>query len=318
MIDTVTLQHRIFKPLTKEVLSQYNWLPKSYDYNGSVTRFICNEPRGSHAPRLTLSKSPDGKWYLIAEVSIPAWFYGTNTKLPTQRDVLDSLNDLSMYVSDKSQLDFNANLAKVRRVDFTEDFPIGRKNIIPTIERLSKVYIPRFSRTVYDEKTVVFRNKGHSKSKVIKIYDKLAEIIDKKKHIPNQDEIKDLLRLEVSLVSSYSILKLKREYGLQNVLAESVLRMEVSKPEIQKAKTLIYLDSEIYQGIDKLDLLIANYGSKYAATLFGFLKLIEDYGFDFHKLSFLNYAMRTYRKHLNECKNAGVFQLESNTVKLSA
>lgn len=238
--------------------------------------------------------------------------------MPNQEQVSDALYELSFYVSEKAQLNFNAHSAKVRRVDFTKDFHIGRKNIISVIRSLSIVHIPRFLRTVYDEKTVEFRNRAQRKGKVIKIYDKLSEMIDTKKDIANQEEIKDLLRLEVSLVNNHFISKLKKEYDLPNVLAESILTKEIAESEIQKAKALTYFDIEPLQGISRLDLLTANYGARHAATLYGFLKFIENYGLDFYRLSFLNYAERTYRKHLKECKNAGVFQLESNTVKLSA
>lgn len=301
------LQHQIQRPPSKEVISKYNWLPIRFDSDGSVTRFICNEPKGSHAPRLTLTRSPDWKWYLMAEVSIPAWLFGTNTILPNQQDIFDFLYQLSFYVSEKAQRNFDAPSAKMRRVDFTNDFLIGRENIIPKIRNISKIIIPRFLRTVYNEKTVAFRNRAKRKGKIIKIYDKLSEIIDTKKHISNQDEIKDLLRLEVSLCSDYYISKLKKEYGLPDISAESVLRIEIAESEIQKARELTYFDVQPLEEDIKLHLLIANYGSKYAATLFGFLKLIENYGFDFCKFSFLGYPERTYRKHLKECKDAGVF-----------
>ncbi len=305
----MALQHRLLNSPSQKDLTDF-WNQQSTYFSGLRRKFICNSARNSHAPRLTLSENIKSEWYLRAEVSIPAWLFKMNTKLPNQADIALFLQNLPGYISEKTQLTFDAFSASVRRVDFTQDFPIGRNKIIQTIKSLYKVHPPRFQRVIYNEETVEFSRKGKSKGFVIKVYDKLAELISHKKTIENQIYIKNLLRLEVSYLTPYYIKKIKEAHNLSSITAEHILRIDLAESEILKAKNLIHFDDQVSTEVNQLDILIANYDTRYAATLYGFLKLIEDYGFNFHELSSLNYPKRTYRKHLADCKAAGISHYE--------
>ncbi len=261
-------------------------------------------------PRLTLSENINRQWYLSAEVSIPEWLFGTNTKLPNQTDIFAFLEKLSDYVLKKTQIGFDAFTAKVRRVDFTKDLAIGRTKIIPTIKKLYEVHPPRFRRVIYDEQTVEFCSRGKKKGLAIKVYDKLSEMRSNKKKIENPSYLRNLLRLEASYRSSYYIEKIKKENELPNMSAAVILTIDVAEQEIFIAEEVISFENQIPPGVSSLDVLIANYGAKHAAILSGFMMLIKEYGYNFYEFSVLDYPPRTYRKHLSECKKAGIFHYE--------
>ncbi len=309
MIDTVSLGKWVEVNLTDIELTKIGWIRMPSSHNGLNKKFILNGVRNSYSPRLTLTQNIQWKWYLRAEVSIPSWLFGTNAKLPNQKDIYSFLENLSDYVSEKGKISFDAFSAKVRRVDFTKDLLLGRENIVPTIRSLLEVIIPKFRRVIYDEQTVEYSNRAEKKGKSIKVYDKLVEMNEHKKEIPDDLAIKDLLRLEISYRSPHFIETLKIEYKLPDVLAETVLQVDIAKSEIMKASKLLNLNKEITDKINLFEKLIAKNGLKRGITLFGFVKALNVYGQNFHKFTFLNYSRRTYQDNWKKIMASGGFCL---------
>jgi hypothetical protein len=300
MIDTVILGKWVVINSSDTELGEMGWIKMQHSKNGLRRKFICNGAKNSHAPRLTLIQNLKYEWYLKAEVSIPAWLFRTNTKLPDQKDILTFLEKLSDYISEKGQVPFDAFSAKVSRVDFTKDLPIGRENIFPTMRTLFDVKIPKFRRIFYEDQTVEFRNKGERKGKSIKVYDKLIEMIEHEKEIPNYEEIKDLLRLEIAYRSPHFIETLRTKYKLPDTFAKTLLKIDIAEFETFKAIELLNLDKGVPDKSNVLERLVEKIGLKRSMTLFAFTEVIKVYGFDFYELPFLEYSERTYKDTFKE------------------
>jgi hypothetical protein len=308
VFDTVTLKHIIPQP-AEAYLREFGWSPRFNSFNGLCRAWILNEPSGTRAPRLTISRCPKLFWHLYVQVSISAWLYDSNVILPTESDIKLFLPKLSDYLRHHAGFTFEAETAKVTRIDFSQNFQLGETKVIPAILRLMRREIPKYRRVIYDDKTVEYRNQGQKKTKTIKFYSKLDEVIKRKRTNAEQEMAKGILRAEVSYTDNNATDRLRIRHGLEDKSADTLLNSTISEIEVGAAAAQVKLIESLPNKDSSLEKLLRVYPAKQAQRLTGFISLLDVYGQDFYKIESLNYGRRTYFNNLEECRIAEVFPL---------
>lgn len=253
--------------------------------------------------------NPKMQWFIKAEASLPKMLRGVNIPLLCESEVEESFHFLSAYVEKWSDIEFDAHTSLVCRVDFAKDIHVGENAIVPMMNNLARVQIPRYDRTPYNDESVVFTPKGESgrkkNSKRISVYNKLAEVMRRNGSEEEQRNAKDMIRVEVGLKTK-AISYLTRRLKLPGREAQYVLTREVSDFVLQDALQKFQfdaIDSDTNEAIEKL---ISEFGVSRARSLIGFIELRKQFGEDLHKYQAWHYPPRTYFRDLADCRKAGV------------
>ena len=165
MLDTIKIANFVINFFyTTEDFRFLGWR-KRYVSSGKFYWFY-KEKNESKYPYISIYKSPVGEHYLWVSVSLPAFYHrGSNAVLLTEDEVKDALYLLSIYVSEKSGIIFDADTATVWNVDFAKDLFVREDSIRPMIGRLSKMDISWFEPGGYGETTCYFHSTGSGKAK---------------------------------------------------------------------------------------------------------------------------------------------------------
>jgi hypothetical protein len=306
MFDTVALKHVFIKPPNLDGLVERGWLERFNRKDGDYRYWIHKTPV-KHAPRLTLSRTPDYIWHLRAEVSISAWLRGSNLILPGESDIREFLPKLSEYVTYHSGSQFCAESAKVVRVDCTKDLQLGKAEVIPTLKRLSLSQIPKMLRVCYDDKSVEFKNKGKKITKKIKFYSKLDEVISKMRTVQEREMATGILRVEVAHFSAVSIENLRKQQNAKDKSAKTLLTKNLSESVTTSTMKIFNLFQSSSEGKSDLEKLLHQYSSNQSMRLLGFITFLKTYGENFYQHEWLNFSRRSYFNHLSQCKKAGIY-----------
>lgn len=309
MFDTVALTRLILHMLSESRLSELGFLVR-YDRKTGSKIWVKNGSKGEKSPRLTFSKTPHGKWYLRVEVSIPAFLHGSNLKLPNKEDIKKFFRLLSDYVSNNSGVLFDAKSANVSRIDCTRDFCLGPANVVPMIRSLFDLQVPRMRRTLFNDTTAEFSNKGKNRAKSIKCYSKEHEIMAHKGSANDLSLANGILRLEVSHIKYHAIQRLVTKLDLMDRTAKVMLTSAVSEVVISEAMRFLpaividYSDDTVLERLQKM------YPAPTVMRLLGFLQYRHRFGQDFHQLPHLRCCKSTYYRNLSACLRAGVLGSE--------
>lgn len=303
------MKHQLEQPPIEDALRSLGWQPRYSQRDGTLRAFIRNKQEGTSGPSLTIAMNPKMQWFIKAEASLPKLLRGVNIPLLCESEIEESLNFLSAYVEKWSGREFDAYTSLVCRVDFTKDIQVSQSAIVPMMNNLARVQIPRYDRTPYNDESVVFTPKGESSrkksSKRISVYNKLGEVTRRKGSEEEQRNAKGILRVEVELKTK-AISYLTKRLRLPGREAQYVLTREVSNFVLQDALQKLQFDalnSDTNKAIEKL---ISEFGIGRAKGLIGFIELRKQLGEDLHKNQALNYPSRTYFKDLADCRKAGV------------
>ncbi len=160
MIDTVLLRRASRLPLPKTALQKFKWRNDRYYFRNAPS---ANSPCCFYYP------SPDGKYYLSIEASLPKILYGHNITVLTQTEVRQALLRLSDLATAGFEFNFDATGAQVARVDFCHNFNVGADKIHAYLRAATEARPPRLKRRVIGKiETVEFFNA----SRKIYLYDK--------------------------------------------------------------------------------------------------------------------------------------------------
>lgn len=306
MIDTLALKHNLARPPTEEDLRLLGWQSRYNRRDGTIYGFVQNERNDNNEPRLTISQTPNGVWFIKAEASLPKLFRGVNVPLLDENEIESSLRLFSASVERRSGIAFNAETALVSRVDYTRDFQLGESNIITTVAKFMRVQIPSYDHESRNDTTVIFTPKGEKNSKRIIVYGKYAEVLQRDGSEEEQHFAQGILRVEVSL-RTRAIGYVADKCGLPNREARYILKPDVANYVLDDALRKIQFENVINANDDNtIETLISHYGSTKAKGLIGFLEIRKQRGEDFYKHDELHYSSRTYFKDLAACRKAGV------------
>ncbi len=309
MIDTFQIFKMLVRVPEERKLISKGWKPLFNRFTGKSTVLILNSPKGTGAPRLTLSQNPLKRWIIRAEVSLGNWLYNSNLHLVNADELSQGLRLLSEYVEDNSGIVFDARTARVSRVDFTRDFSVEEDQVIPIIAKIGELTLPKYVRHNFGDTTVYFQNCGKAHTKKFLIYGKYQERINKNKDQSEIEASKGILRLEISLKKK-GVSNLAKSLKLPNHQAQHILTAETSQKVIEEAMTKLHFSSLLSAESASVEKLFDLFKPSMAFNLIGFLYTSDKYGKDLSKTSFINISPKTLKRYADDCRKAGISSLE--------
>jgi len=158
MLDTFQISETYAHLPDRSEFEGNAWKPINDKFTGEPTALCFNSPKDEGKPRLPLSRNRNENFIIRAEVSFGSWLHSSNLYLPkTQDEIHNCLDLLSEYVETNSGIVFDAQTARVTRVDFTRDFQVGETAVIPIIAKFARFNLPNTSACV--TKTIQFISK---------------------------------------------------------------------------------------------------------------------------------------------------------------
>ncbi|MEZ5428328.1 MAG: phage/plasmid replication protein [Pyrinomonadaceae bacterium] len=305
MIDTVELKH-CYRSLKCNDF-QNDW--QHINRYGNP-RWVLNPQKPEKLPHLTMIFTPNGLWHLYARVSIPNLLFGHNSRLPNQSEVLNGLDLLGKFVESKSGNSFDPQSATVSAVDFVYDVPLGKETTVHrTVKHLSKRRLNRFWKCFIEELTLYFNSKGKRRTRQIRIYPKLPEVLSRKSS--NEEAIqfaRGVLRIENCFRHKRSIDSFVKEYSLEDSSANSILKEKVAKQSISRIlKKLNFNDAVCPTKDSTLNILLRKFKPLKAMKLLGFLRFVNERGLYFYKDEALGFSKDSYYRCIRDCSDAGVW-----------
>lgn len=309
MIDTLQISKTFLRPPNLIYLLENGWKPLRDKQTGEPTALYFNGAKNE--PRLTLSKNRNEKWIVRAEVSLGSWLYGSNLHLPDEDELRRGLDRLGQYVEDKSGIDFDADLERVTKVDFTRDFQVGENAVIPIIAKFAKLALPKYKRVCYEETSVYFKNslERGKLTKQFKIYSKYHERFANSDDAAEHEAAKGLIRLEISFMKS-AVNRLAKSLKLPSHHVNHILTKETSDRALKQAMKLLHFDILLTAENSNVESLFNICDSTEVYKYIGFLYMRDQFGEDFSKLPFVNTSPKTLKRYWDECRSAGVLSLE--------
>ena len=289
---------------------------KRYVESGKFYWFY-KEKNGSQYPYISIYTSPIGQHYIWVSVSLPAFYHrGSNAVLLTEDEVKEALYLLSIYVSEKSGIIFDADTALVWNVDFAKDYYVGEDSIRPMIGRLSKMTISRFLSGGYNETTCYFHGigaKGKKSPRTLCLYGKKEDAIAKGFSQADIDATDGMLRSEFRYRDKRAVYRFCDTLGLPNHQAGTVFTQAVSDKVLAPIEKQILLLHEQSSTKEQIYRLIEKYGKRHTRGLISFLFIKDNFGTNFYKNESLGYSRSHYRACLKECREIGVWSLSEKS-----
>jgi len=312
MIDTIKIGHSYHRKPNFDDLQFRGWR-KEFRSTGEFKSWIYKEK--GEFPYLSIFTAQDGKVYLSARISLPAFLFGSNVRLPNQEEIEQGLIKLSNYVMEKSGIEFDAQTAIVWEAHFTKDFFVGEYEIKQVISRLSAMNIPRFDKGRYSETTLYFHSKGKGKAenkpKTICIYDKREECLNKSASTTDIQQSKGILRLELRYKKTNAVKRLVKKLSLANREAQTIFTGNVSSavlvPIEQQILTLLRNTNEQ----DLIVLLTNKCEQKRIPKLIQFLYYLDKFGTNFYKIKTLRFSKSVYYGCQKDLRMIGIYSLSN-------
>lgn len=263
MLDTVAIAKVLRKPPDADVLIARGWR-----WSQRQNKWLHNDRPQPGEPCLTLFLARDNAFRLLAEVSLPHMLFGSNINLPSPLDIEDGLRLLSDYVTQTSDVEFDAFTADVYRADFAMNLKVDELAVIPAIATLARLNLPYCQRRTIEDTSVYFESKGKQKTKRIRIYDKHNDVLKHKNARPEHiEQAKGIIRIEHSVLSRKGILRMVNRYKLENSKAVSVLNESVASRVLRQLEQNLRLDALDRIRLSRTQILIKEYGVSKAMQL---------------------------------------------------
>lgn len=302
-VDTLRLVKPIFsweaKGLVKKGFKQKQHCDKKTNkYIGQ--KYFDNGEKGE--PNITACpvQYPKGPSYnLIASITPATIFYDTNTTLLTIDELGEMLTFVTGNITSRTDIEFNAPLTKVTRVDLALDSWVTSKESAELFNHYREFNIARLERR-FVETTIYCESKTKSTSKPlsIKIYDKTLQ------SGVSVDGDMRIIRIEVSYCK-HAIKALAKKIGLQSEFTAKEL---LSTETLEFVKKSLFEKLRLKQWFGQSDNTIERIFAKtkdaeLAQKLFVFIKALERYGHNFY-LSHpnLGFSKSTYYRMMKKIK----------------
>lgn len=244
-IDTVRIAHAYSRdtlPSPSELLAGgFDLAYKHRDSSGD----ICNAtlqpmPGKGHWPHIFVTLSQYGYNGVSAEVSLAKLFTGHGLGQQTEDDIDCALSDIGVFVRDRVGVEFDAQTAKVKRLDANADFDVGESRIQPFVRSVS-CRSSRLTRGTVGTTTAQFFNRSRS----LVVYGKRAEMeAQYRRNAVTADDVDaatGLLRVEARLYGP-QIQRLAKKLGVP-AEAGYLLSLPVAESVVSSALTELGLDT---------------------------------------------------------------------------
>lgn len=303
-IDSLRMRHFCSSIPTPGQLIDRGFHRKPGKLEGS-TKWCHNGDIDKYEPSLTYYQVWDGSWQLRVDASIPKLLFGDNVILPDPDLIPEALSLLSDNVLLRTGRSFDAFSALVCRVDFAANLrcegPLSR----PLIEHYSRVRIPNLIRTTVETGTVYFGNK----SRVIRIYDKLVEIISKNSNSPALiRKAEGIVRIEYYFPSSVAVARAVKRWGFADLSVRTVMSPECIDIAMIELTELLQLDKvDLSSGDDFRTLLAKTDGDlKKAIVMSGFKESVNALGENYYLDPKIKCSKSTYDRNRRDCRSRGI------------
>lgn len=316
MIDTIALSHVV--PTPSDLTSKLEDWEAKYDSQGNIARWVFNIPDQA---RLTWSVGHEGLSYIRVEHSLPKLLRKNNVEMITALDVRKGLEYISEYTSNMTRhithREFDANTARVVRVDYCFNFNVGEENIVPYISAVANRNVSRMDRELINDTSVYFKNKGKHKNREILLYGKLAELLACKKTGDELEAAKGMLRLESRFLRADSVNRLAKQMGFERPSSDLLLTQEIADAVLVKDLERLGLDKSTVPLDDRIATLLRAYPREgRGQRLAGFVALLDRYGEGFWKIPDTHTSKGSYYRDARSCKDVNVWRCALNTEAL--
>jgi hypothetical protein len=302
MIDTVEIKHFRAGWFDEADLLRRGATPLPHRF---LRKYAINPPRGEPLPKVTVTLTHDALTHIAADFNPARLLRGHNAKLPDETEVWDGMKIASEYVENILHIPFSAKESQIAKVHFAKDLLLGEDKIVPAIAALASRNIPRFLRRTVSDTTVYFDASAKTNKTQIRVYSKLAEVIENKRGGEAAREARGKLRVEFAVQSKRTVLASLRRYGIQERSADSVLRQSVS--DRFTASVIKELGIGVASTSEPaLVRLRRFFSAPKAFRLAGFLEARRIFGSDFYKDPVHGVSRTAYMDAIKECRRAGV------------
>ena len=302
MIDTIQIKHFYRARFDEGFLNRWHFLS-----NRRNPTWTLNAKGAGTLPGLTMINTPDGIVHLSAEVSLPKMVFGHNARLPNQAEVSEGLQMIGEYIEAECGLPFDVPTATVSLVHFAKDICLTESDVWKAIGKLSAKKLPRMKKNFYEDSTLYFTTKARTKQ--IRIYPKLQEVLDKQKTALEAVEMaKGVLRFEYCLLKRYSINSLVKKLSLPDKTTESLLTQDVSDFVMSQLLESLNFNELLTNNKTNLDNLLEKFPTRKAMNLSGFLEMINQHGELFYKDETLGFSKDSYFRDAKDCRKAKVWK----------
>lgn len=261
-------------------------------------------PKDSHLPRLTLSQTPDALWHLTVVVSFPAWERGFNFPLYSVEKIPYGSAVLTDYVNKIIPIGFNASRARVRRVDFAQDFITTLAEIARIIQRLGRIRLNRFETCRIKDETVYLNRLNQERNFVLCIYNKTAQSITSG-HSPAEVNGGAILRLEARIRGD-KIDSIQRKLQLPDISADTFLCQKVADYVLGEAKGLTNFDFIFANDSSISNHFLSKMKPQHVLHSIGLMVMLADYGNESTVRDLLGVDKRTFDRWKKLITNAGI------------
>jgi hypothetical protein len=304
MIDTVAVRHSLAMPPPAGLLALGFSTPCGHALASS--KWVKNPPKGSNLPRLTWSTHDGGGDWLTAEVSLPKFVNGTNVRTLTELEHQRGMRDLSAFVTETADVDFDVDTALVGRVDYCHCWRVGEAHVNAYVASISRASMPHMKRRMDGDTTVTLL----SKSRRICVYGKLAETIGQNRRgKASDDDVRaaiGVLRFETGYRTTQSCGRLAKRLNLADRSGAYLLAPTTAERVIEMDLGKLTADKPIEPLSARMDSLRESFGDgRKLLFLEGFLAYRDRYGDDFWKHGVVSRSL--YYKTVRELKDAGLW-----------
>lgn len=310
MIDSIELWQSSLSPLPANEFS---------NFTRKGARSFYRDVNLDYSPTLFCRHTPDGKYYLTAQASLPKLIYGHNVKMLNKSALKNALQILQEFATTRFGVPFDVYKANVRRVEYCYNFPVGDDLIYSYLYAASEAEPPRMYRRMFGKiETVEFANDSWK----IYCYDKGCEADHQLKKEKISDETvkaaRGILRLEVRYNDTEAAKLLSKQLKLPDTQAHTLLNFKVAKLVLKSAVKALGLHERVIPFDQRLLKLKKEYGyGTRFHRLAGFLYLCGIFGFD--KLVDIGVMKRAaYYKQRKEVMDAGALVFSNHHTTLPA
>ncbi|MBS1798095.1 MAG: hypothetical protein JSS81_30040 [Acidobacteria bacterium] len=298
MLDTIGVKQIFRNRDYTKLLENSNWFQRYQ--KGKRKHYTYQTPKGSKLPRLTFSQTFNNFWHLYAEVSLPSWAKGFNYPLSSLEELPDQLAELTAFVNDKIAIGFDAERARVQRVDFAEDITLPPHIIAKAIASLNRSNPAKFDRLGFKNETIYFNRKNQH----IVVYNKTKQA-ESVGHFNISQENLGVLRLEVRLASS-RIKNIAKKLGLPDTSAHNIFQKIVADKVIEEAKMTICLEDALNDEPSIVKRLRSKFNGPELPTVLGWAVLLSEFGDTPSLAEYIGVNPRTQRRHVDRLKSMGI------------
>lgn len=290
------------------------WQDAGFTFSGN--RHFFNQP---DKPRLTVWYY-NGNPYLSAEFSIPHLLYGHNAQLPlSESQAFHAIETACSFAGSITNLPFQPDSTKVRRIDFARDFQIQQGTDAASISQaLFAKTLTGMTRHAVENSICFERQTSHGLAKRILVYPKLDEVLSRPS--PTSDAIgaaTNKVRLEVRL-QGRGLDVLLRSCG--GVTPTHLVSDQVSELIIRQA--MEQLDFQSILAAPRKDFFeyftsVTSDTREYDLYWFG--EAVRRHGVRFHKNTDFHYSDRKFYRNKKRCEQLGIWEhlVNSSLVQLA-